>query len=154
MRPWLRRTLIGVFGASLLATAFAAGACYRHRWTAMSDADLAKVQTRVVDHLGRRLDLDEAQKARLSTLGDQLRAQRQAFGGPGAMRSEIASLVAGPSFDRAKAQSLVEAKTAAVGSASPALIAAFGDFFDSLRPEQQAKLRELMIRGGHHGWRG
>ena len=36
---------------------------------------------------------------------------------------------------------------------SPELINAFGDFYDSLRPEQQAKLREALERGGrrHRG---
>ncbi len=28
------------------------------------------------------------------------------------------------------------------------------DFYDSLKPEQQAKVREFMARRGHHGWRG
>jgi hypothetical protein len=31
------------------------------------------------------------------------------------------------------------------------LIAAFGDFYDSLKPEQQQKVREFMQRG-RHGW--
>jgi periplasmic protein CpxP/Spy len=68
-------------------------------------------------------------------------------------RDEVQSLVAGTSFDRAKAKALVDAKTGAISAKSPELIAAFGDFYDSLRPEQQAKVREFMSRG-RHGWRG
>jgi hypothetical protein len=34
------------------------------------------------------------------------------------------------------------------------VIAAMADFYDSLKPEQQAKVREFMARrGGRHGWR-
>ena len=61
--------------------------------------------------------------------------------------------MAGPTFDRAGAKSLLDAKTAALQGGSPAVIAAFGDFYDGLRPEQQAKVREFMSRG-RHGWRG
>ena len=39
------------------------------------------------------------------------------------------SLVAGDKFDRSKAQALVAEKTAAVGTKSPEVIAALGDFY-------------------------
>ena len=67
------------------------------------------------------------------------------------LRADVQSLVAGNTFDRAKAKALIDAKTAAVQSKSPELIAAVGDFYDSLRPEQQQKVREFMQRG-RHGW--
>jgi Spy/CpxP family protein refolding chaperone len=157
MRPWIKRTLFGLFGASLLFGAFAAGAWrgHHHGWASMSDEDAAKVKARVVEKVGRRLDLDEAQKAKLGVLADRVREQRRALAGPaGDPRAEIAALVAGPTFDRAKAQAFVESKTQAVGAGSPQVIAALGDFYDSLNPEQQAKLRAFMERRGHHGPRG
>ena len=99
--------------------------------------------------------LDEAQKAKLGVLADKLRAQRNALvGSTTDPRAELQSLVAGPTFDRAKAKSLVEAKTGAITTQSPEVIAAMADFYDSLKPEQQTKVRELMARRGHHGWRG
>jgi Spy/CpxP family protein refolding chaperone len=110
------------------------------------------MKTRIVERVGRKLDLDEAQKDKLGVLADRLREQRLALAGPGRdPRGEIGSLVAGPTFDRAKAQALVESKTQAVGAGSPQVIAALGDFYDSLKPEQQAKVREFMERRGHHG---
>lgn len=157
MKPWLRRTLIGVAGLSLLATAVAAtsGCASRHHGP-MNDTDVAQMKERLVERAGRQLDLDDAQKARLNVLADRLQDQRKALMAGGTNpRAEFAALFAGPAFDRAQALALVEAKTAAVSSGSPAVIAALGDFYDNLRPEQQQKLRELMSRGGgRHGWRG
>jgi Spy/CpxP family protein refolding chaperone len=66
-------------------------------------------------------------------------------------RADIEALVAGPKFERERAQSLVEAKTAAVRSKSPEVIAAAADFYDNLRPEQQLKVREFLAK--RHGWR-
>ena len=66
-------------------------------------------------------------------------------------RAELKALVAGTKFERERAQGLVEAKTGALRSKSPEVIAAAGDFFDSLKPEQQQKVRELLSK--RHGWR-
>jgi hypothetical protein len=41
---------------------------------------------------------------------------------------------------------MVETKVSAVNAKSPAVIAALADFYDSLRPDQQAKVRELSSR--------
>jgi periplasmic protein CpxP/Spy len=157
MKPWLRRTLFGALGASLLVAAFGAGLWRGHhpRWHSISDADLVRVKERAVDHLGRRLDLDAAQKAKLGTLADRLREQRSALLPQGTdPRSEFAALFAGATFDRAQAQALVNAKTGAIGSKAPDVIAALGDFYDSLSPAQQEKVRSYMNRRHGHGRRG
>jgi hypothetical protein len=44
----------------------------------------------------------------------------------------------------------MEEKTAALRGKSPEVIAAAGDFFDSLTPVQQQKVRDFMQR--RHGW--
>jgi periplasmic protein CpxP/Spy len=155
MRTWLRRTLLGALGATLLAGAFGAGVWrgHHHRWGwhAMNDADIARVKERAVAHLGRRLDLDDGQKAKLGVLADRLREQRNALvpAGSPAPRAEFAALFAGSTFDRTQAQALVTAKTAAIGSKAPDVIAALGDFYDSLSPAQQEKVRGYMNRGRH-----
>ena len=59
--------------------------------------------------------------------------------------------MADPSSDRAKAKNLVEAKTGAITTQSPEVIAAMADLYDSLKPEQQAKVREFMASRGR-GW--
>jgi periplasmic protein CpxP/Spy len=155
MKTWLKRTLVGVFGASVLFGGLAACSHRMHHgsgWHAMTEEDAAKMKARLIDRAGSRLDLDEEQKAKLGVLADKLREQRNALVGGTDPRAEIAALVAGPSFDRAKAKSLVDAKTGAITAKSPEVIAAMADFYDSLKPEQQAKVREYMARRGH-GWR-
>ena len=158
MKPWLKRTLVGVFGASVLFGGLAACSHrhdgYHHGWQTMSEEDAAKMKARIVDKVGSRLDLDDAQKAKLGVLADKLREQRNALVAGGDPRAEFASVIAGTTFDRARAKSLVDAKTGAIQTKSPEVIAALADFYDSLKPEQQAKVREFMASRGRHGWRG
>lgn len=151
MKRWLQRTLIGVFGASVLFGSLAACSHHRHGygWHSMSEEDAARMRERVIERVSGRLDLDTDQKAKLGVVVDQLRAGRQALRGGTDPRSEIQSLVAGNTFDRSKAKALIDQKTSTVQSKSPELIAAFGDFYDSLKPEQQQKVREFMQRGRH-----
>ncbi len=156
MKSWLKRTLIGVFGASVLFGGLAAcshrGHYGSHGSYAMSEEDAAKMKARMVEKVGSRLDLDEAQKAKLSMLADKLRAQRNALVGANTNpRAELQALVAGPTFDRAKAKAFVDAKTGAINTQSPEVIAAMADFYDSLKPDQQAKVREFMASRGR-GW--
>jgi len=156
MKPWLKRTLVGVFGASILFGGLAA-CSHRHHgygWQSMSEEDAAKMKARMVDKVGSRLELDEAQKTKLGVLADKLREQRNALVAGGDPRAEFASVIAGSNFDRAKAKTLIDAKTGAINTKSPDVIAAMADFYDSLKPEQQAKVREFMATRGRHGWRG
>ena len=155
MKTWIKRTLIGLFGATALFGALAAWGHHHHRhgWQAMSEADSAQMKAKVVDKVSSRLSLDAEQKAKLSVLADKLQEQRKAFiGSTTDPHAELQSLMAGATFDRAKASTLIDAKVAAVTTQSPAVVAALGDFYDSLKPEQQAKVREFMAkRGGHRG---
>ena len=154
MKTWIKRTLIGLFGASVLFGGFAAFAHrhHGHGWRNLSEADAAQMKARVVERVGSKLDLDAAQKAKLGVLADKLREQRNALvGSTTDPRAEMQSLVAGPTFDRAKASALIEAKVAAVNTKSPELVTAMADFYDALKPEQQTKLREMLNRRGHRG---
>ena len=159
MRTWIKRTLIGAAGVTAVCAGLAAWAHhhspYRHGWHAMSEQDAAAVRERVIDRVAGRLDLDAAQKARLQPLADALREQRLALLARGTHpRTEIEPLIAGNTFDRVAAQRLLQAKVDAVNTKSPAVVTAFGDFYDSLRPDQQSKLRAALNRGHHHGRRG
>jgi periplasmic protein CpxP/Spy len=157
MKPWLKRTLFGLIGAGVLFGGGLAACSHRgsHGWHADAES-AAKFQTRAVDWVTRELKLDDTQKASLVSLAEQLRQQREALRGSGGdPRAQVGALFAGARFDREQAKALVDSKTQAVAGASPVLIEAIGNFYDGLRPEQQARLRELMAsRRGHHGWRG
>lgn len=156
MRPWLKRTFLGIFGASILVGGLAACSHGHHgRFGAnMTEEDAAKFRTRMVDRVGKELNLDADQKQRLTALADKMREQRAALMGSGAdPRAEIQALVAGPKFDRERAQAIVAAKTDSLRGKSPEVIAAAGEFYDSLKPDQQQKVRDFMARRGF-GWRG
>jgi Spy/CpxP family protein refolding chaperone len=158
MKKWLERTLVGVFGASVLFGGLAACSHRGHGWSGAprSEAGQAEWRAKMVERAGSRLDLDVAQKAKLAILADTLAAQRKTvMAGGSDPRAEFAALIAGERFDRGRAQAFVDAKTAALREASPAVITAAADFYDSLDTTQQQKLRDLLARGGpRHGWRG
>ena len=154
MKPWIQKTRAGVFGATIVLgglTACAGG----HRHGEMGPEKIAEIRGKVVNRVSSKLDLDDAQKAKLNALADTLQAQRAAFKGKTPdPRAEAKAIVAGEKFDRARAQALMEEKTRAVQTASPEVIAAMADFYDSLNPAQQQKVREMMDRRGRHGGGG
>ena len=152
MNRWIKRTLIGVFGAAALFGGLAAyahnhGAC--QGWHAMGESDSAAMRARMIDRVSKHMALDAAQKAKLATLADRLHAQHQALMGNATdPRAALQGLVAGTAFDRAQASALVAAKVDAMKAGSPAVIDALADFYDSLKPEQQAQVRAFIDR--HH----
>jgi Spy/CpxP family protein refolding chaperone len=153
LKPWIKRSLIGIFGGALLFGGLAACSHHRGHDGPMSEADITQIRERFIDKASRELTLDEAQKARLGVLADAIKAQRSALMAGGVdPRSEMAALLAGPQFDRARAQALIDAKTGAVRDKAPSVVAAMADFFDSLRPEQQQKVRDFLARGHGHGF--
>ena len=151
MKLWIKRSLATGLGATLVIGSLSACSGTRHGVN-MSESDLATRQTRMIDYAGKKLDLSDMQKQRLTVLGDKLREQRTALVGKTEVRTELQSLVAGTTMDRVKAQALVEEKTGALRSKSPEVIAAAADFYDSLNPAQQQQVRDLMQR--RKGWRG
>ena len=155
MKPWIRRSLLGLFGASVALGALTACGHHRehHAWNA-SPEEQARWQEKMVDRVARRLDLDEAQKQKLAVVATKVQEQRKALRGAGDPRAVIQQLVAGEKFDRTKAQAFIGEKTAAVSTKSPEVIAALGDFYDSLNPAQQARVREFLERRGRWWHRG
>ena len=100
-------------------------------------------------------DLDATQKQKLTVLGDKLHEQRIAMMGASKdPRADIKALVAGATFDKTRAQALVTEKTTAINGKSPEVIAALADFYDSLNPAQQQKVREFMDKRGRWYNRG
>ena len=123
---------------------------HRHGWSG-SEQDRAEFRARMVERVGSKLELDAAQKQKLTVLTEKLQAQRAALRGGGDPRAEFRSLFAGAKLDQERAKKLVDDKTAAVQAGSPEVIAAAADFFDNLNPAQQQKVREFMDRGGAAG---
>ena len=155
MRSWIKRTLFGLFGATVALGGLAAcGHRYGHeRFANMSAEERAEFRQRAVGRVADRLDLDAEQRKRLDALVAKVQQQRATLRGVTDPRTEVRSLIAGEKFDRTKAQTLVTEKITAVNAGSPEVIAAFGDFYDSLSPAQQAKVRDFMDHRRHGWWR-
>ena len=151
MKRWIKRSLFGLIGLTALAGGMAACSHRHHGPWSMNETDAARFRERMLERVGKELDLDATQKQSLTTLADKLRAQRTAMAGTASdPRAEAQAILAGPKFDRDRARSFVDTKTAAVRDASPDTIAAAADFFDGLRPEQQQRVRDFLAkrRGG------
>ncbi|SCK35911.1 LTXXQ motif family protein [Variovorax sp. HW608] len=152
MNPWFKRSLFGLAGAALVAGSLTGCGAYRHGgWHNASEQDRAEFRARMVERVSSKLELDAAQKAKLVTLSEKIQAQRAALRGGGDPRAEFRALFAGDKLDQERAKKLVEDKTAAIQAGSPEVIAAAADFFDSLNPTQQQKVRDFMDRARRWG---
>jgi Spy/CpxP family protein refolding chaperone len=152
MKPWIKRTVLGAFVG--LVTLGGLAACGHRPHGPMSDEQVTAMRGKAVDRIAGKLDLSEAQKAKLGVLADELIAQRKAMRGSGEPKAELQSLIAGTTLDSGKAQAWLDQKTQAVQAGSPKVIAALGDFYDSLNAEQQAQVRQFMSERRHGGWWG
>jgi Spy/CpxP family protein refolding chaperone len=141
MKTWLKRTLIGVAASAALVGSLAA--------YSQDAADPAVREAHLLEHVGKRLNLDANQAAKLKALADLLHARHAAAGGD--LHARVQALFAGTTFDRAGAQLLVNQKAAQVQADSPAIIAAVGDFYDSLAPAQQQQVRDFLAHAHRHG---
>ncbi|WP_367849289.1 Spy/CpxP family protein refolding chaperone [Rhodoferax sp. WC2427] len=148
-----KRALVGIFGASLLVgTLSACAGRGGHAWGGpVNEQRAAEFRVKMVEKVGKKLDLNDAQKQLLVALSDALQAQRKALVGSSTdPRADIQALVAGAQFDRAKALALAEEKTKALQSQSPQVITAAANFYDALNPAQQQQVRDFMQHRG--GW--
>jgi periplasmic protein CpxP/Spy len=151
MKSVIKKSLIGIIGASVLL--FGAAGCSHHSGGRHgSQAGSSDFRAKMVDRAAAKLDLNEMQKQKLTVLATKMQEQRTALMGSGTdPRAEAKVIVAGTTFDKAKAQALVDEKTSAVKAKSPEVIAAAADFFDTLNPAQQQQVRDFMNRS--RGWR-
>lgn len=149
VKPWIKRTLFGALGGLFVIGSLAA--CNHHRGP-MTEERIVEMRGKAVERVSGKLDLNEAQKAKLGVLADELLAQRKALRGGTEPRAELQAVIAGAQFDRAKAQALLDGKTQTVQGGGPKVIAAMADFYDSLNADQQTKLRAFMAERRHGGW--
>ena len=148
MKSWIRRTLYGALGATVLAGSLAGCAGHRDR---AHEGDGSAFRARMVERVGSKLDLDAAQKGKLEVLAQKLQAQRLAVRGANDPRAQFRALFAADKLDQAGANRLLDEKMNAVRLGSPEVIAAAADFFDHLRPAQQQQVRDFMAREGRGG---
>lgn len=152
MKTWLKRTLIGLSAVTVLLGGLAACGHRGDHGRGWSDERITEVRGKVIEKVSSKLDLNAEQKAKLGVLADQMMASRKAFRGNSDPRTDIQALIAGDKFDRSKAQQLLDQKLQAAQGNGPQILSAFGDFYDSLNPDQQKQVRERLERRGHGWW--
>lgn len=149
MKTWIKRTLVGILGASILIGSLTA--CSRSHHAEWSPERVTEMRGKVIERVSSKLELNEAQKQKLGVLADEMIASRTAFRGKEAdPRAEMKAMISGAKFDRSRAQTMLEQKTQVVQGNGPKLIAAMADFYDSLNPEQQKQVRDRLEHRG--GW--
>ena len=150
-KTWLKRTLLGVaVSASLLgaAAAYSEGAGFHHG--PPSPEQIAQHEQSMLAHVGKHLNLDANQSAKLKALADLAIADHAPPAAGTDPHARMAALIAGSTFDRAGAQALAAQHVAKIQADAPGLINAFGDFYDSLNATQQQQLRDMAAH--HHGF--
>ena len=146
--------IVLVSSAALAFVAVAGIAWAKHR-ALCDDGDYMQ---HVTESVARKLDLDDDQSARLQEFAKALRGIRGSWTEVRTRWSEaLESLLAEPSLDRGRAQALIDERRQAMTDRTVGIIDAFADFTDSLRPEQRARLAELIARRldrpwVRHGW--
>lgn len=153
MKTWIQRSLIGLTAATVILGGLTACGSRGDHARGWSDERITEARGKVVEKISSKLELNTEQKAKLGVLADEMIASRKAFKGNSAdPRADMKALIAGDKFDRTKAQALLDQKTQVVQGNGPRMLAAFGDFYDSLTPAQQQQVREKMDRRGHGWW--
>ena len=166
-KNWLKRTLLGVAVSTALlgsVAAYSQASGFHHG--PPTPEQMAQHEQHMLDHVGKKLNLDAGQAAKLKALADLAIADHAPPAAGSDPHAKMAALISGAKFDRSGAQSLANQHVAKMQADAPGLINAFGDFYDSLNTTQQAQLRELAARhrgmfmfgmggfGGHEGHHG
>jgi Spy/CpxP family protein refolding chaperone len=139
------RYIFAILGAAGIAVAVTAcGHGIRHH----APADYA---VRHIEKLGKELDLNEAQTAKLNAVSATLRKGGERLHSKHDERQkEVLALLDQPTFDRQRANALVQQTTRDVNDHAAEMIAAIGEFYDSLTPTQQQKLRAEVTERMEH----
>jgi protein CpxP len=153
MKPWIKRSLIALTSATVVIGGLTACGTRGDHARGWSDERVTEMRGKAVEKISSKLELNAGQKAKLEVLADEMIASRKAMRGEsGDVRTDIQALIAGDKFDRSKAQQMLDQKTRVLQGSGPKVLAAFGDFYDSLNPEQQKQVRERLERRGHGWW--
>jgi len=118
--------------------------------------DIEKRSKHIISYVSDELELDSGQNEKLVALTDQvmqvgktLRSEMEP------MQSNITALISADTFDQDQALEMLTSKTALMNQHAPEVLAALGDFLDSLNIEQKAEVIEFMQhKRGHRGWKG
>jgi protein CpxP len=140
------RYIVAILSAVGIAVAFTA--CGHHP----SNDRTGDYAVRHIERLGKELNLNEAQTAKLNVVTDTLRKGRETMRSKhDEKQKEVLALLDQPKLDRQRALGLVQQATRDISDHAPEMIAAVGEFYDSLTPSQQQKLRVELKERMEHG---
>ena len=113
------------------------GACGHWHKTPEEKAEYA------VSKITRKLDLNDTQVTRLDRLKSEILSAGRAFReGHEKSHDDLLALLEAPALDQPKLVSMIMSGTTMVDNRAPAVIAALGEFYDSLDAQQQGQVRE------------
>ena len=90
MKPWLKKSLIAVFGASIVLGGLTACGSRGDHARGWSDERVTEMRGKAIERISGKLELNEAQKQKLGLLADELIAQRKAWRAQGRSAASIA----------------------------------------------------------------
>jgi protein CpxP len=144
-----RLTKIAVMSSMLVIGAGTLAACGHYYKTPAERAEW------MAEKVADELDLNDMQKEKLAVVKSEMMKLRQEFKGDqqDSGRKQVLAVVSQSTLDRDALLNMIRVRTQAVSNNAPQIVAALGDFYDSLNPEQQAKVREHVKKGmKHHHW--
>lgn len=95
--------------------------------------------------ISKKLELNADQKIKLDAVtAEFMTARKEMKGKKDATRNTLREVLNQPKFDQGKVMSIYKDHVSDMNDHAPKIVAAVGDFWDSLTPEQQAKAREKM----------
>lgn len=140
---------IAIVSSALVIGASTLTACSHHYKTPEERAAW------LVNKISDDLTLNDMQEAKLNVVKNEMLNLRKQFDGDkDATHKQMMEVISKPTLDRDALLNMINTRTQVVSTNAPKVVAALGDFYDSLDPQQQAKVREKMKEGmeHHHGW--
>lgn len=137
----------------LTCSIFSYNYCYPDAWWLRTPLQDPGTACRLLygENSKKKLDLNDEQKVKLDAIKDEMLAVREEMKGKREeTRNTVNDLLSAPVFDQDMAVALVNGRVEDISAQSPRIIAALAGFWDSLNPEQQAKIREKLEKHFDH----
>lgn len=109
----------------------------------------------LIQRISKKLSLDTKQQARLAELGQQIHhSEHDIQSVRRESRHEVMQLLTEPQPDRDKAKSVLQNKLATIIAQTSEMVDTFGDFIDTLNPQQRQQLHAYIQKhDSRHGCR-
>jgi outer membrane lipopolysaccharide assembly protein LptE/RlpB len=136
MKSRTRYIVAAVSAAAILVTA---GCGYAFR------SNPQRFATIYVEHVAKELQLNELQTAKLHLLKDSVLTMRESMRADRERQQQAAlALLEKPTVDRPRAFGLLQDATREIHDQAADVLRSFADFYDTLSPPQQRKVRETL----------